>query len=195
MQHDQIFRNDEPFMSRSQIKLLGIHNVENVMAAATVAHLAGANPDAIAAAVSSFPGVEHRIEFVRECNGVKYYNDSKATNVDATLKAVDAFAGNLWVILGGKDKGASYAPLRESLRTKGKGALLIGAAAPLIRRELQDVLPTVDCGTLAEAVKYARTQAVDGDIVLLAPACASFDQFQSYEDRGRQFKNFVNALQ
>lgn len=194
MRHDQIFRNDEPFMHRSQIKLLGLHNVENVVAAASVAHLAGANPDAIAAAVSSFPGVEHRIEFVREHNGVNYYNDSKATNVDATLKAVDAFDGNLWVILGGKDKGGSYAPLREPLRAKGKGALLIGAAAPLIKDALQDVLPTVDCGTLAEAVSYAQAQAVDGDTVLLAPACASFDQFQSYEDRGRQFKNFVNTL-
>lgn len=194
MQHDQIFRNDEPFMGRLRIKLLGLHNVENVMAAASVAHLAGANPDAIAAAVSSFPGVEHRIEFVRERNNVKYFNDSKATNVDAALKAVGAFDGNLWVILGGKDKGSSYAPLREPLRTKGKAALLIGAAAPLIKNELQDVLPTIDCGTLAEAVKYAQAHAMAGDTVLLAPACASFDQFQSYEDRGRQFKNFVNAL-
>lgn len=195
MRSDQIFRNDEPLMSRSQIKLLGLHNVENVMAAASVAHLAGANPDAIVAAVGSFPGVEHRIEFVRQRNGVRYFNDSKATNVDATLKAVDAFDGNLWVILGGKDKGGSYAPLREPLRAKGKAALLIGAAAPLIRNELQDVLPTVDCGTLAEAVTYAQSHATPGETVLLAPACASFDQFQSYEDRGRQFKNFVNALQ
>lgn len=195
MQRDQIFRNDEPFMNRSQIKLLGLHNVENVMAAASVAHLAGANPNAIAAAVSSFPGVEHRIEFVRERNGVKYYNDSKATNVDATLKAVDAFEGNLWVILGGKDKGGSYAPLRKPLRAKGKSALLIGAAAPLIKRALQDALPMVDCGRLADAVSYAQAHAAPGDTVLLAPACASFDQFQSYEDRGRQFKSFVNALQ
>ncbi len=194
MLRDQIFRDDEPFMIRSQIKLLGKHNVENVMAAVSVAHLAGANPNAIASAVSSFPGVEHRIEFVREMNGVKYYNDSKATNVDATLKAIDAFAGNLWIILGGKDKGGSYAPLGEVLQAKGKAALLIGAASPLIKDALHGVLPVVDCGTLAEAVKYARHHAKSGDTVLFAPACASFDQFQDYEERGRKFKDFVGEL-
>lgn len=195
MLRDRIFRNDEPFMKRSQIGLLGKHNVENVMAAASVAHLAGASPSAIASAVSSFPGVEHRIEFVRELNGVKYYNDSKATNVDATLKAIDAFDGNLWVVLGGKDKGGSYAPLASALQAKGKGALLIGAATPLIKDALKGLLPVVECGTLAEAVKYARHHAATGDTVLLAPACASFDQFQSYEERGRQFKDFVGGLQ
>ena len=194
MLRDQIFRNDEPFMTRSHIQLLGKHNVENVMAAASVAHLAGASPSAIASAVSSFPGVEHRIEFVRELNGVKYYNDSKATNVDATLKAVDAFDGGLWIILGGKDKGGSYAPLSEPLQAKGKTALLIGAAAPLIKDTLNGALPMVDCGTLAEAVKYAQHHATAGDTVLLAPACASFDQFQNYEERGRTFKNLVGEL-
>jgi UDP-N-acetylmuramoylalanine--D-glutamate ligase len=194
MAHDRLFYNDEPFMTRSQIPLVGMHNVENVMAAALMAHLAGANLDALPPAIASFPGVEHRIEFVRELHGVKYYNDSKATNVDATLKAVNAFSGNLWVILGGKDKGASYAPLRPALAAKGKGALLIGAAAPLIGEALDGELPLMDCGTLSRAVEYAHSHAQPGDTVLLAPACASFDQFQNYEERGRTFKHLVKEL-
>ncbi len=194
MMRDQIFYNDEPFMKRSQINLLGLHNVENVMAAVLITHLAGANWDAIPSAVSSFPGVEHRIEFVREMNGVKYYNDSKATNVDATLKAVDAFQGRLWIILGGKDKGSSYEPLKPALQTKAKAGLLIGTAAPLIKSALGSALPLVDCGTLPEAVSYACRHAKAGDTVLLAPACSSFDQFQNYEERGRAFKDLVGSL-
>lgn len=194
MARDQLFYNDEPFMMRSQIPLLGLHNVENVMAAALIAHLAGATPHALPPAISSFPGVEHRIEFVRELRGVRYYNDSKATNVDATLKAVNAFTGNLWIILGGKDKGGSYEPLKPVLAEKGKGALLIGAAAPLIREALDGDLPLFDCGTLSRAVEHAHRHAQAGDTVLLAPACASFDQFQNYEERGRTFKHLVKEL-
>ena len=164
------------------------------MAAALIAHLAGATPDALPPAISSFPGVEHRIEFVRELHGVRYYNDSKATNVDATLKAVNAFTGNLWIILGGKDKGGSYAPLKPVLAEKAKGALLIGAAAPLIRDALDGDLPLFDCGTLSRAVEHAHSHAQAGDTVLLAPACASFDQFQNYEERGRTFKHLVKEL-
>jgi UDP-N-acetylmuramoylalanine--D-glutamate ligase len=191
----------EPFMSRSQIALRGLHNVENVMCTAVVAHLAGAPLPAIGSAVQSFPGVEHRIEFVRTLNGVDYFNDSKATNVDATLKAIDAFSGGLWIILGGKDKGSDYSPLIEPLRERAKAALLIGAgppyphaAAPLIKRALDSTIPLVDCGTLSNAVGYARGHAQSGDTVLLAPACASFDQFQNYEERGRVFKQLVQGL-
>ncbi len=193
--------NDRAFMQRSQIKLRGLHNVENVMAAALIAHLAGAPLDRIGHAVESFPGVEHRIEFVRKLNGVEYYNDSKATNVDATLKAIDAFPSGLWIILGGKDKGSDYTPLREPLRQRAKASLLIGAeppypyaAAPLIKKALESVVPLVDCGTLERAVKHARQHAEPGDVVLLAPACASFDQFQNYEERGRTFKHLVTEL-
>ena len=192
---------DALFMKRQQINLRGLHNVENVMAAALAAHLAGANLPRIAEAVQTFPGVEHRIEFVRDLDGVEYYNDSKATNVDAALKAIDAFSGGLWIILGGKDKGASYAPLVRPLQEKGKAILLIGAeppyaysAAPLIRNELKQAAPIIDCGELARAVRYARGHAKAGDVVLLAPACASFDQFESYEDRGRTFKQIVKEL-
>jgi UDP-N-acetylmuramoylalanine--D-glutamate ligase len=185
---------DVAFMSRSQITLRGLHNVENVMAAAALAHLAGASLEAIGPAVASFPGVEHRLEFVRELDGVEYYNDSKATNVDATLKAIDAFPHGLWIILGGKDKGSDYAPLRTPLRDRAKGVLLIGAAAPLIRKALDGAIGLADCGTLGRAVTYAREHAAPGDTVLLAPACASFDQFQNYEERGKRFKHLVAEL-
>jgi UDP-N-acetylmuramoylalanine--D-glutamate ligase len=176
-----------------QIPLKGVHNVENTMAAACAAWLAGASLEGIAAGIVSFPGVEHRIEFVRERNGVTYNNDSKATNVDATEKAIDAFAGGLWIILGGKDKNSDYSVLAPKLRAKAKGVLLIGAAAPKIAEQLPG-LPLIASGTIDKAVEYGARHAVAGDVVLLAPACASFDQFQSYEHRGRVFKELVCSL-
>lgn len=178
-----------------EIPLRGRHNLENVMAAAAAAHLAGAAPEAIAAAVRSFPGVEHRLEFVRRVAGVDYYNDSKATNVDATLKALDAFTGSLWVILGGKDKGSDYTPLREPLAAKARAVLLIGSAAPKIAAALEGAVPLIECGTLEAAVREAARRASPGDTVLLAPACASFDQFRNFEHRGRTFKTLVAALE
>ena len=186
--------NGVPFMDRNAIHLRGMHNVENAMAAAAMAHLAGALLERIGPAISSFPGVEHRIEFVRSLRGVEYYNDSKATNVDATLKAIAAFPGPLWIVLGGKDKGSPYTPLREPLHAKAKAALLIGAATPLIERDLASFVPLIDRGTLAAAVGYAAEHASAGDTVLLAPACASYDQFESYEHRGRLFKHLVQEL-
>ena len=191
---DELCWYGKPFMSRSQIRLRGLHNVENVACAAAMAHLAGAPLDQIGAAVESFPGVEHRIEFVRNLNGVDYFNDSKATNVDATLKAIDAFPNGLWIILGGKDKGSDYSPLIEPLQQRAKAALLIGAAAPLIRTALDAKVPLVDCGTLDRAVGYAYDRSEPGDTVLLAPACASFDQFKNYEERGSTFKRLVQGL-
>jgi UDP-N-acetylmuramoylalanine--D-glutamate ligase len=191
---DSIEFNGSTFMTRSQIKLRGMHNVENVMAAAAVAHLAGARLEEIGAAVASFPGVEHRIEFVRKLSGVEYYNDSKATNVDAALKAIDAFPNGLWIILGGKDKGSDYAPLRAPLAERAKGVLLIGAAAPLIRKALDGAVPLSDCEILERAVAHAHAHAAPGDTVLLAPACASFDQFENYERRGERFKHLVAEL-
>ena len=201
MNERAILFNTKPFMKRSQVKLRGRHNLENVMAAAMMAHLAGAKLEAIGEAVETFPGVPHRIEFVRTLDGVSYYNDSKATNVDAALKAIDAFPGGIWIILGGKDKGSDYTPLRDPLQQRGKAALLIGAkppypyaAAPRIQEALKGAVPTVDCGTLEAAVQYARAHAQPGDIVLLAPACASFDQFQNFEHRGEVFKQIVAEL-
>ena len=190
--------DEQQLLPVSAIPLRGRHNVENVMAAAAAAWLASVSLDAIEAGIRSFPGVEHRIEPVRTLDGVTYYNDSKATNVDATEKALDAFASGLWIILGGKDKQSDYRTLAGRLREKAKGVLLIGAAAGVIREQLAEAdpgLPLRDCGTMAEAVAAARAGAVSGDTVLLAPACASFDQFQSYEHRGRVFKELVRQLE
>ena len=194
LQNGDILFDGALLMKANEVPLPGLHNVQNVMAAAAAARLAGAPFSGIAAAIRSFPGVEHRLEFVRDRNGVRYYNDSKATNVDATQKALDAFEGRLWVILGGKDKGSNYTVLAESLRAKSKGVLLIGAAAPIIRRQLDGLVSMTDSGTLASAVSRAASQAESGDIVLLAPACASFDQFENFEHRGRVFKQLVSEL-
>jgi UDP-N-acetylmuramoylalanine--D-glutamate ligase len=185
---------DIALLDRSDISLRGEHNVENVLAAGLAAFLAGATPAQIAAGVRSFPGVEHRLEFVAEISGVSFYNDSKATNVDATIKALEAFPGGLFVILGGKDKGSDYAPLIPLLRERAKAVLLIGAAAEKIASQLGGAILVERAGTLDRAVALASERAREGDTVLLAPACASFDQFENYEHRGRVFKQLVRAL-
>jgi UDP-N-acetylmuramoylalanine--D-glutamate ligase len=191
---DVIMLDETPLMASEEVPLRGVHNLENTMAAAIMARLAGATHEQIRAAVMSFPGVEHRLEFVRELNGVSWYNDSKATNVDATLKALAAFPGGLWVILGGKDKNSDYRPLAAAMKEKARGALLIGAAADKIEDHLHGDVSTVKCGTLEVAVRHAHASARSGDTVLLAPACASFDQFENFEHRGREFKRLVNQL-
>jgi UDP-N-acetylmuramoylalanine--D-glutamate ligase len=180
--------------SRAEIPLRGQHNLENVLAATTAACLVGAAPAAIAEAVRTFPGVEHRLQFVAEICGVQFYNDSKATNVDATEKALEAFPGNLLVILGGKDKGSDYAPLRPLLARGARRAFLIGAAAEKIAAQIEGSVPLERSGTLDRAVHAAFEAARPGDIVLLAPACASFDQFQNFEHRGRVFVELVREL-
>ena len=166
-----LVQRDQPLIDVRVIPLRGRHNIENTMAAVEAARLAGATLDQIAEAVRTFPGVEHRLELVREIDGVAYYNDSKATNVDATLKALDAFPGGLWVILGGKDKGSDYAPLREPLHQKARAALLIGAAAPKIAAQIDGATRIVQAGTLDAAIRTAREAAQPGDTILLAPAC------------------------
>jgi UDP-N-acetylmuramoylalanine--D-glutamate ligase len=179
---------------RDEVSLRGEHNLENVLAACAAAHLAGAAPADIAAGVKTFRGVEHRLELVGEIGGVEFYNDSKATNVDAALKAIEAFAGPLIVILGGKDKGSPYTPLREPLRRRARRVILIGAAAEKIASDLGDGLSIFQAGTLGRAVQAAKEQAQPGDVVLLAPACSSFDQFENYEHRGRVFKQLVEKF-
>jgi UDP-N-acetylmuramoylalanine--D-glutamate ligase len=192
-----VFRDDggeTRLLDRGDIGLRGEHNVENVLAAASAAWLSGAPAAAIAAGVRGFPGVEHRLEFVAEIGGVQFFNDSKATNVDAALKALDAFPGRLLVILGGKDKGSGYAPLIEPLRQRARLVLLIGAAAEKIEAQIGAAVPVVRAGTLDRALALAWERAQPGDTVLLAPACASFDQFENFEHRGRVFKQLVRAL-
>ncbi|HWZ54507.1 MAG TPA: UDP-N-acetylmuramoyl-L-alanine--D-glutamate ligase [Verrucomicrobiae bacterium] len=193
-----VFRCDgveSVLLERGVIGLRGSHNIENVLAAAAAAKLAGVEPAAISEGVRTFAGVEHRIEYVATISGVDYFNDSKATNVDATLKALDAFPGNVLVILGGKDKGCDYRILRQALREHARMALLIGSAAEKIEAQLEGVVPVERAETLARAVQAAAKRAQPGDTVLLAPACASFDQFESYEHRGRVFKQLVRELE
>lgn len=194
-QDGMLWAGGEPFMPAAEVPLRGRHNVENVLAAACCAHLAGAPLGAIREGVRTFEGVEHRIEFVREVGGVRYYNDSKATSVDATRKALESFEGRLWVILGGKDKGSDYRELRPLLAGRARAALLIGAAAEKIASHLEGAVTLIHCGDLRTAVETAWRRAEPGDTVLLAPACASFDQFSGYEERGRVFKSLVQALE
>ncbi|QOY91624.1 UDP-N-acetylmuramoyl-L-alanine--D-glutamate ligase [Paludibaculum fermentans] len=192
---DQLTADGVPFMAVSEVKLRGRHNLENVLAGACAAHLAGAPLASIREGVMTFPGVEHRIEYVRTVNGAAYFNDSKATNVDATVKALESFDHGLWVILGGKDKNSDYTTLRDLLHNRAKAALLIGAAAEKIAAHLGDAVRLERCGDLAHAVALAHREAQPGDTVLLAPACASFDQFSGYEERGRVFKHLVKELE
>jgi UDP-N-acetylmuramoylalanine--D-glutamate ligase len=191
---DRLVVGGKLLMTAGEVPIPGRHNVENVLAAALAASRAGVPLDRIAAAVRTFKAVEHRLEFVRKLDGIDFYNDSKATSVDATLIALDAFPGGLWVILGGKDKGLDYRALREPLRAKARAALLIGAAAGKIGAAIEGAAPVVESGTLEAAVAHAFEHADPGDTVLLAPACASFDQFNSYEHRGQVFKETVNRL-
>ncbi len=190
-----VHRGKQEFVMKvADIPLLGGHNVENVLAAATAARLAEVDAGTIGKAIKSFTAVEHRLEFVADLGGVRYYNDSKATNVDATLKALDAFPGRILIILGGKDKGSDYTVLQGPLREKAILALLIGAAAEKIEKQIAGSVAMERAGTLQHAVAIASQAARSGDVVLLAPACASFDQFENYEQRGRVFKELVRKL-
>jgi UDP-N-acetylmuramoylalanine--D-glutamate ligase len=191
---DKLVLDGKLLMTAGEIPIRGRHNVENVLAASVAAARAGVSHESIAAAVRTFRAVEHRLEFVRRLNGVDYYNDSKATSVDATLKAIDAFPGGLWVILGGKDKGLDYSALRAPLMAKAKAVLLIGAAAGKIAQQIAGSASLVEARTLEGAIAHARANATSGDTVLLAPACASFDQFTSFEHRGETFKKLVGGL-
>ncbi|MBZ5623561.1 MAG: UDP-N-acetylmuramoyl-L-alanine--D-glutamate ligase [Acidobacteriia bacterium] len=192
---DKLILDGKLLMEAGEIPIRGRHNVENVLAASVAAARAGVGREQIRAAVRTFHAVEHRLEFVRNVSGIDFYNDSKATSVDATLKAVDAFPGDLWVILGGKDKGLDYSALRAPLAAKAHAVLLIGAAAGKIADQLRGALPLVDAKTLDAAIAHAYQNGSPGDTVLLAPACASFDQFKNYEHRGEVFKQIVNLLE
>lgn len=185
-------------LQASEIPLKGAHNLENVLAAVCAGMLMGCATDKIRDAVRNFRAVEHRLEFVATVRGVDYYNDSKATNVDATIKALESFPANIHLILGGKDKGSDYTVLNDLLRKRVKRVYTIGAAAAKIESQiasLKDGGPEiVPSKTLENAIRNAHAVAQPGDIVLLAPACASFDQFKSYEHRGQVFKQIVGSL-
>lgn len=178
----------------SEIPLKGAHNVENVLAGVAIGVLMKCAPDRIRQSISRFKAVEHRLEYVAAIGGVEYYNDSKATNVDATIKALESFPANIHIILGGKDKGSDYTVLQDLLRQRVKRVYTIGAAADKIESHLKGAAEIVHAETLANAIKRAAAAAQPGDVVLLAPACASFDQFNSYEHRGKVFKEVVRGL-
>jgi UDP-N-acetylmuramoylalanine--D-glutamate ligase len=184
----------EPILPVAEITLKGAHNVENVLAAVCAARLSAIPADKIRASVASFKAVEHRLEHVCTSKGVEYFNDSKATNVDAAIKAVASFPGCVHLILGGKDKDSDYTQMHPLITERVKAVYTIGSAAEKIERQLAGVVKIVSAGTLAAAVAKAAEAAVAGDVVLLAPACSSFDQFDNYEHRGRVFRQLVMDL-
>ena len=201
LQDDElVFRWDEgeqDLLRVSEMKLRGLHNVENVAAALTVGIAAGANIESMRETVKQFNPVEHRLEFVEEIRGVRFYNDSKATSVDATLKALEAFAndpGQVVLLLGGKGKKAPYAPLAPLVHEKVRKLILIGEDAETIANELGEYAPSERAADMKDAVERSFNAAENGDVVLLAPACASFDMFESFEHRGKVFKGEIASL-
>ncbi|MEN3014100.1 MAG: UDP-N-acetylmuramoyl-L-alanine--D-glutamate ligase [Endomicrobiia bacterium] len=176
-------------------KLLGLHNYENILASVLCAYLAGIPKEIIEKAVSEFEGVEHRLEIVRIIDGVVYINDSKSTNVDSTLVALKSIEQPIHLILGGRDKGSPYTPLIPLINQKVKSILLIGEATETIYNQLKDTNSKIfRCETLKNAVIKAKEISKSGDVVLLSPACSSFDQFKNFEHRGKIFKEIVNTL-
>ena len=177
-----------------EIRIIGNHNIENAMVAATYARLSGCPIEVIRQVLGEFPGLEHALEMVRERRGVRFVNDSKGTNVDATLKALESIESPIWLIAGGRDKGGDFSRLAPSIRQRVKGLVLIGEAASLIERAVPEHQAIIRAGSLQEAVEQAAAGARSGEVVLLSPACASFDMFADYQDRGRQFKALVRSL-
>ncbi|MGE5301324.1 MAG: UDP-N-acetylmuramoyl-L-alanine--D-glutamate ligase [Acidobacteriota bacterium] len=187
-------RPDRPFLASGEIMIKGVHNLENAMAASAMALLAGCPAGPVRESLREFAGLEHRLEFVRELDGVRYINDSKGTNVGAVLKSVESFEEPVILIAGGRDKAGDFSELRPLISRKVKTLVLIGEAAQKIRDSVGDATDTVTAADLREAVGISRARAGKGDVVLLSPACASFDMFRDFEDRGRQFKKIVMEL-
>jgi UDP-N-acetylmuramoylalanine--D-glutamate ligase len=189
-----LYLNGTAVMAASDVRLRGEHNIENVLASLVITSSYSVPSATLTAVISEFRGVEHRIEYVATVRGVSFYNDSKATNVDSAIKAVASFDHNLILILGGRDKGASYAPLVEAMRGRVKHVLLIGEAAGKIAAEVGKKFPMTSVTSLEDAVRQGASLGEPGDTVLLSPACASFDMFENYEHRGRVFKKSVQEL-
>jgi UDP-N-acetylmuramoylalanine--D-glutamate ligase len=185
---------DYPVCRVDELSLPGLHNLENALAAVAMTGCFDINPLAMADPLHSFSGVEHRIEYIRELNGVKYYNDSKATTVVSVQTAVSALSSPIVLIMGGKDKGSDYKPLRPLLTEKVKHLILIGQARSIIQRDLEGSCPMTLCDTFEAAVSLSQKLSCPGDSVLLSPACSSYDMFRDYEERGRVFKKLVGEL-
>ncbi len=184
----------ELICSLNELRIKGIHNIENAMAAVAASMLTGISLDSVRKTLREFNGLEHRIEFVSEIDGVTYINDSKGTNVGAVVKSILSFTAPVILIAGGLDKGGEFTLLRETVRERVKAMVLIGEARDKIKAALGDLVDTCIADSMSEAVKIASVLSVKGDVVLLSPACASFDMFKDYEDRGRQFKESVKNL-
>ena len=185
---------EEVVCTTQQIRLQGIHNHENAMAAATIGMVAGCSVASIRDTLKTFPGLEHAMEFVRDRRGVRFINDSKGTNIDATLKAIESFDRPLILIAGGRHKGGDFAKLQGPIRNRVKHLIVIGESTPQI---LEAIVPwdrVSQADSLRAAVDLAREHAVSGDVVLFSPACSSFDMFVDYQDRGQQFKKLVKEL-
>jgi UDP-N-acetylmuramoylalanine--D-glutamate ligase len=194
---NELIYKDQVLLQVDELKLRGLHNVENVAAAFAAGIAAGASIDSMAATAKQFNPVEHRLEFVAEIEGVRFYNDSKATSVDATLKALEAFAqdaGKIVLILGGRGKKAPYEPLTSLVKAKVRKLVLIGEDAETIEKELGGFAALEFATDMHDAVARSFKAAEKGDLVLLAPACASFDMFESFEHRGKVFKSAVGCL-
>ncbi|HEU5463820.1 MAG TPA: UDP-N-acetylmuramoyl-L-alanine--D-glutamate ligase [Candidatus Binatia bacterium] len=185
--------NEERY-SLARVKLQGVHNVENMMAAVAATKAAGLENSIIQRTLENFPGLEHRLEFVREKNRVRYFNDSKGTNVGAVVKSLASFDGPVILLAGGVDKGGDYAPLAEAVRRKVRRLVLFGTAKEIIAGALGSQTETILVDDLEAALRDAAAHAQSGDVVLLSPACSSFDQFRNYAERGKFFKRLVQQL-
>jgi UDP-N-acetylmuramoylalanine--D-glutamate ligase len=184
----------ERLVPLSAIHLLGPHLVDDVMAAATVGAIAGARASAMTAAVEAFRGLEHAMELVAETSGVRFVNDSKATNVDSALRSIESFETGLVPIIGGRFKGGDLGLLREPLRSRAKAVVAIGEARSRVREAIAGAVPVHEAGSIDEAVRTAFDLAKPAGVVLLAPACASFDMFRDYAERGEKFKEAVRKV-
>jgi UDP-N-acetylmuramoylalanine--D-glutamate ligase len=179
----------------SAVELTGRHMLHNVLAAVAVTSIAGVPATAMTSALAGFHGLEHVMEPAGQVGGIRFVNDSKATNVEAARRSIEAFTGGVVAIVGGRFKGGNLGELREPLAARGRAVVAIGEAAPLVRDALQGVVPVIDAASMEEAVERGYAAASSGGVVLLAPACASFDWFADYAERGRAFKNAVRALE
>ena len=188
-------KKEEKLMKTSEIPLPGIHNQENVMAAALAGHILGVPLIKIKESVKKFTGLEHRLEIVRNIQGIDFYNDSKATNIDAALKSIQSFDRKIILILGGRDKGGDFVSLRKDIKKRVKKIILMGEAREKIHKDLRGIVTEETADTMQEAVKLCFNSAEKGNVVLLAPACTSFDMFESFEHRGKVFKKEVDSLQ
>ena len=184
----------EKLFPRTAVELTGLHMLNNVLAATAAASLAGCDPSAMQRALRGFRGLPHVMEPVATVGGVRFVNDSKATNVEAARRSIESFDGGVVAIVGGRFKGGDFNELRDALTSRGRAVVAIGEAAPLVRDALRDVVPIVEARSMAEAVERAYAAARPGGVVVLAPACSSFDWFTDYAERGESFKAAVRQL-